>query len=53
MDFLAAVGYFEPDLLRVGDAAPDVPLYTLEGEEVRLQRFTGDRPVVLVFGSHT
>ncbi len=51
--FLRSVGYFEPDPVKVGDPAPDVPFYTPEGEEVRLSRFRGETPVVLVFGSHT
>lgn len=51
--FLQEVGYLEADALAVGDVAPDLPLYTLEGAEVRLGRFRGHSPVVLVFGSHT
>ena len=51
--FLQEVGYLEADTLSVGDPAPDLPLYTLEGAEVRLSRFRGESPVVLVFGSHT
>ncbi|HTE18438.1 MAG TPA: hypothetical protein VK689_08665 [Armatimonadota bacterium] len=51
--FLQEVGYLEPDALRVGDPAPDVPFYTPEGETLFLSRFQGLAPVVLVFGSHT
>ena len=40
--------------LAVGDAAPDVPLVTLEaGEQAPLSRWIADRPLVLVFGSFT
>jgi hypothetical protein len=53
LPFLKDAGYLEPDRLSVGDEAPDVPFYTPEGEEVRLSRFRGVSPVVLVFGSHT
>lgn len=51
--FLTEVGYFKPDQLSPGDPTPDLPLYTPEGEEVRLSRFWAERPVVLVFGSYT
>jgi hypothetical protein len=40
--------------LRVGDAAPDFTLKTLDGQSaVRLSEWRGGRPVVLVFGSYT
>lgn len=40
--------------LRVGDVAPDFELPTADGAStVRLSRFRGSRPVVLVFGSYT
>jgi thyroxine 5-deiodinase len=51
--FLEEVGYLAPDPVAVGDAAPDVPFFTPDGEEVRLGRLRGERPVILVFGSHT
>ena len=51
--FLEKVGYLEPDTLSVGDPAPDVPLYTPDGEEIRLGRLRGVAPVVLIFGSYT
>jgi peroxiredoxin len=51
--FLRDAGYLEPDRLQTGDIAPDVPLFTLDGEEVSLHRLRGDRPAVLIFGSYT
>ncbi len=51
--FLEEVGYLEPDPLQPGDPAPEVPLYTPEGERFDLARLAGVSPVVLVFGSHT
>ena len=40
--------------LRVGDRAPDVTLYALDGKTpVRLSQELGGRPTVLVFGSFT
>jgi hypothetical protein len=40
--------------LRVGDAAPDFALKTPDGSGlVRLSSFRGQKPVVLIFGSHT
>ena len=39
--------------LKVGDAAPDVELLTLEGARVHLKDRLGERPAVLVFGSFT
>ena len=53
LPFLREVGYLDPERLAPGDPAPDVPLTTPEGEEVRLSRFWTERPVVLVFGSYT
>lgn len=50
---LDAVGFLKPDTLAVGDPAPDVPLYTLEGERQALREMCGERPLVLVFGSYT
>ncbi len=39
---------------QVGEQAPDFTLETRDGgESIRLSRFQGDRPVVLVFGSWT
>jgi thiol-disulfide isomerase/thioredoxin len=40
--------------LRVGDSAPDFHLVTADrSSEVTLSSFRGQKPVVLVFGSHT
>ncbi len=40
--------------LKVGDVAPDFALRTPDGSaQVRLSRFRGQKPVVLVFGSYT
>ncbi len=40
--------------LRVGDTAPDFQLVTADrSSEVRLSSFRGQKPVVLIFGSHT
>ncbi|MBL8693826.1 MAG: hypothetical protein JNJ88_06970 [Planctomycetes bacterium] len=39
--------------LKVGDAAPDVPLLSLDGAEERLAGRIGDVPTVLIFGSFT
>ncbi len=40
--------------LKIGDAAPDFALKTADGSEtVRLSSFRGQKPVVLIFGSHT
>jgi len=40
--------------LRVGDPAPDFNLTTADrSSEVSLSSFRGEKPVVLIFGSHT
>ena len=40
--------------LRVGDTAPDVPLYALDGQSTfRIRDRIGARPLVLIFGSYT
>lgn len=40
--------------LHVGDAAPDITLKTSDrSSEVSLSSFRGQKPVVLIFGSHT
>ena len=40
--------------LRVGDAAPDFRLSAADrSSQVQLSSFRGQKPVVLVFGSHT
>jgi hypothetical protein len=40
--------------LRVGDAAPDFRLYTLDGRQTfTLRDRMGPRPLVLIFGSYT
>ena len=53
LPFLSEAGYLDPDRLAPGDPAPDVPFYTLDGEEVRLSQVWGERPLVLIFGSYT
>jgi peroxiredoxin len=53
IEFLEEVGYLEQDTLKIGDSAPDVPLFTPGGEDIRLRDLPGRRPVVLIFGSHT
>lgn len=42
-----------PTKLQVGDPAPDFKLKRMDGGEVRLSSFRGQRPVLLVFGSYT
>ncbi len=39
--------------LRAGEEAPDFTLPTLEGEQVRLSAFKGNKHVLLEFGSIT
>ncbi len=40
--------------LKVGDVPPDFALSTADrSAEVRLSSFRGQKPVVLIFGSHT
>lgn len=40
--------------LRVGDMAPDAPLYSLDGHSTfRIREHIGGRPLVLIFGSYT
>lgn len=40
--------------VRVGDAAPDAPLYSLDGHSTfRIRDHIGARPLVLIFGSYT
>jgi hypothetical protein len=40
--------------LKVGDPAPDFALKTADSSQVvRLSWFRGEKPVVLIFGSHT
>jgi hypothetical protein len=43
----------EEGRFKVGDAAPDVALVTLEGTPVQLASRFGARPTVLIFGSFT
>ncbi len=39
---------------RVGQVAPDFALRTADGKQtIRLSSFKGQKPVVLIFGSHT
>lgn len=42
----------EGDLV-VGDAAPDLVLLTLDGQNLRLHERIGEQPLVLIFGSFT
>jgi hypothetical protein len=65
MSKLPAVTYFlfpfEPmwliarrGTLKIGDVAPDLSLKTVDcAAEVRLSSFRHEKPVVLIFGSHT
>jgi hypothetical protein len=39
--------------LKIGDAAPDVVLTSLEGSAMPLRRYVGARPLILIFGSYT
>lgn len=42
------------DTVHEGDLAPDFKLKTLDGSKsVRLSKFRGQKPVVLIFGSYT
>jgi hypothetical protein len=44
----------EEGKLQVGDPAPDVRLVSLDGKnEVKLSKFYGSQPLVLIFGSFT
>jgi hypothetical protein len=44
----------EEGTLKVGDRAPDVDLVALDGvTPVKLSRYLGSRPVLIVFGSFT
>jgi hypothetical protein len=47
----ADLRHFEMLAPRIGEQAPDLTLYTLEGERVRLADHFSDRPVVLQFAS--
>jgi hypothetical protein len=51
--FLKEMGYLEPERLSTGAPAPEPPLYTLSGDEVRLSECWREKPLVLVFGSYT
>lgn len=43
-----------PDKLKVGDAAPDFELKSLDGKlTFKLSEFRNKQPVVLIFGSYT
>ena len=57
-DALYMVRYALPHMhrgnLKVGDSAPDVKLFALNGTETfHLRQRTGGKPLVLVFGSFT
>src|SRR5262245_10308504 len=44
----------DPDLLKVGDMAPDFSLKPMHGKkDVTLSSHRGKQPVVLIFGSYT
>lgn len=46
--------HVERDAPKVGEVAPDFSLTELDGShKIRLSQFRGEKPVVLVFGSHT
>ncbi len=46
--------YARKGKLKMGDMAPDFELKTADGKaQVRLSSFRGQKPVVLIFGSHT
>lgn len=47
------VTQLESGELRVGDAAPDAPVTTLDGAHTSLLAGITDKPLVLVFGSFT
>ena len=49
-----ALPHMHRGTLSVGDAAPDVRLYALDGTTTfRLRERVGARPLVLIFGSYT
>ena len=49
-----ALPHMHRGTLSVGDAAPDVRLYALDGATTfRLRERVGARPLVLIFGSYT
>ena len=49
-----ALPHMHRGALRVGDAAPDVRLFALDGTTTfRLRERLGGRPLVLIFGSYT
>ena len=46
--------YRQPDRLSLGDPVPPLELAALDGAgPVRLDRYAGERPLVLLFGSYT
>ncbi len=51
--FLSEAGYLDSDRLAVGDVAPDLPVFTLDGRAARLGDLWRERPAVLLFGSYT
>ena len=53
LPFLREVGYLEPDRVAGGDAAPEVTVFTPEGDAVPLSRCWRGRPAVLIFASYT
>ena len=53
VEFLRERGYLDDERLFTGAAAPDAPLYSLEGEPTTLLAHLADRPLVLIFGSYT
>jgi hypothetical protein len=51
--FLRDRGYLDPERLSAGAAAPDAPLYRLDGRPTTLLAHLAERPLVLIFGSYT
>ena len=54
ISFLEEVGYLDEDRLKVGDTVPELMLNRLaDGAGVTIGGSSGQRPVVLIFGSYT
>jgi hypothetical protein len=51
--FLERAGYLDDERLAAGRPAPDLTLFTMAGEPVRLQECWAAGPAVLIFGSFT
>ncbi len=50
---LLHVGYFELDVLKVGDIAPPIDLEAIHGGTCVRVGGAGPKPVLLIFGSYT